>query len=391
MITLLSKIFIKNRNDTSDVKVREKYGMLCGTVGIFLNALLSVAKIITGTLTGAISIVADGVNNVTDAGSSVITLFGFRLASKPTDPKHPFGHGRIEYISGLIVAVLIIVVGAELAVSSIETLINPEKIEINIAAMIILGVSVAVKLYMAFYNYAVAKKISSAAMKATGADSISDSVSTLAVLVCAIVAYFTDLSLDGYVGLLVSVFIIFSGIKSMIEIVNLLIGTAPDPALIKEIAEFVKQYPAVRGIHDLVVHSYGVGRTMITLHAEVDAKSNIMEAHDCIDNIEHDLAEKFRCSAVIHLDPVVTDDPKLNLIRDCSQNIVKSINPEFSIHDFRMNEGPTHPNVIFDLVLTHDAVKNEKEIVKIVSDGITNLDPSYRCVINVDIPYASDK
>ena len=387
MITLLSKIFIKNRNDVNDVKVRESYGMLCGVVGIVLNALLSAAKITVGALTGAISIVADGINNVTDAGSSVITLFGFRLAAKPTDPKHPFGHGRMEYISGLIVAVMIIAVGAELAISSIETLISPPDLNINVASMAILGASVAVKLYMAFYNYAVAKKISSAAMKATGADSISDAVSTTAVLVCAIIAFFTNLSLDGYVGLLVSVFIIFSGVKSMIEIVNLLIGTAPDPELIEEIAEFVRQYPAVRGIHDLVIHSYGVGRTMITLHAEVDAKCDIMEAHDCIDNIEHDLGERFRCTAVIHMDPVVCDDPKLTLIRDSAENIVKAINPDFSIHDFRMNEGPTHTNVIFDLVLTHDALKNEKEIVKIVSDGVTALDPTYRCVINVDTPY----
>lgn len=391
MITILSKIFIKNRNDVGDVKVREQYGLLCGIVGIILNALLSAAKITVGVLTGAISIIADGVNNVTDAGSSVITLFGFRLAAKPTDPKHPFGHGRMEYISGLIVSVLILAVGAELAISSVETLISPVDVKINVVSMAVLGASVAVKLYMSLYNYAVAKKISSAAMKATGADSISDAVSTTAVLVCAIIAYFSEVSLDGYVGLLVSAFIIFSGVKSMIEIVNLLIGTAPEPELIDEIAEFVKQYPAVRGIHDLVVHNYGVGRTMITLHAEVDAKSDIMEAHDCIDNIEQDLGKKFGCTAVIHMDPVVTDDPKLDLIRNSAENIVKSLNPDFSIHDFRMNEGSTHTNVIFDLVLTHDTLKDATEIVKIVANGVEALDPNYNCVINVDTPYVPAK
>ncbi len=386
MIKLLSKFFIKNSEDLDNPTVRQNYGILCGAVGIALNILLSAAKITMGFLTGSVSVLADGVNNVSDVGSSTITLLGFRISAKPVDKKHPFGHGRAEYIGGLIVAVAIILVGAELAISSIKSLVTPPEITFDVATLIILGVSVVVKLYMAGYNYRYGKKLSSAALKATGADSISDAVSTTAVLVCALVCYFTKLSLDAYVGLLVSAFIVFSGVKSTMEIVNLLLGTAPDPKFIKEIVAFTKNYPAVRGVHDIVVHNYGVGRTMISMHAEVDANEDIMEAHDCIDNLEHDLGKKFRCIAVIHMDPVITDDPKVLLLKTAVENIVKSINPDFTIHDFRMNEGSTHTNVIFDVVLTFDAMKNEKEIVKIITDKISALNPTYNSVINVDYP-----
>lgn len=386
MIKLLSKFFIKNREDLDNPTVRQNYGIMCGAVGIALNILLSAAKITMGFLTGSVSVLADGVNNVSDVGSSTITLLGFRISAKPVDKKHPFGHGRAEYIGGLIVAVAIILVGAELAISSIKSLVTPPEITFDVATLIILGASVVVKLYMAGYNYRYGKKLSSAALKATGADSISDAVSTTAVLVCALVCYFTKLSLDAYVGLLVSAFIVFSGVKSTMEIVNLLLGTAPDPKFIKEIVAFTKNYPAVRGVHDIVVHNYGVGRTMISMHAEVDANEDIMEAHDCIDNLEHDLGKKFRCIAVIHMDPVITDDPKVLLLKTAVENIVKSINPDFTIHDFRMNEGSTHTNVIFDVVLTFDAMKNEKEIVKIITDKISALNPTYNSVINVDYP-----
>ncbi len=388
MIKLLSKLFIKNRENVGDPTVRRNYGVLCGAVGIVLNLLLSAAKITMGLITGSVSVLADGVNNVSDAGSSTITLLGFRISAKPVDKEHPFGHGRAEYIGGLIVAVAIILVGAELAISSVKSLITPPEITFDLVTLIILGVSVAVKLYMAGYNYIYGKKLSSAALKATGADSVSDAVSTTAVLICALVCYFTGLSLDAYVGLLVSAFIIFSGVKSTLEIVNLLLGTAPDPNFVKEIIAFTKNYPLVRGVHDIVVHSYGVGRTMISLHAEVDAKEDVMEAHDCIDNLEHDLGKKFNCIAVIHMDPVITDDPKVILLKTAVKNIVQSVNPEYSIHDFRMNEGSTHTNVIFDLVLTFDSMKNEKEIVKIITDKVCALNPKYNCVINVDYPLA---
>lgn len=389
MITLLSRIFIK----TDDVKsdgIREKYGLLCGILGIVLNVIISASKIAIGIITGAISIVADGLNNVSDAGSSIIGMVGLKLSNKPIDKKHPFGHGRLEYISAFIVAILIIVVGVELAITSVENIITPIKVDINILSVIILAASVLIKLYMFFYNYKIGKKINSSAMRATAMDSISDAVSTSAVLCCALITYFTDVSLDAYAGLLVSIFILFTGIKTVKETINLLIGEAPDPSFVKEIVETVKQYPIVHGIHDLVVHNYGVGRSMITLHVEVPATCNIMEAHDSIDNIENELSAKFHCNAVIHMDPVLIDDPRTNQLRDAVKNIVHDISPDLSIHDFRMNEGPTHTNIIFDIVIPHEIKNNETEILNMISEKITSLSPTYNCVINVDYPFVDE-
>lgn len=389
MITLLSKFFIKS-DDVKDGKTREKYGLLCGIVGIILNIIISAAKIAIGIITGAISIVADGLNNVSDAGSSIIGMVGLKLSNKPIDKKHPFGHGRMEYISAFIVAILIIVVGVELAITSIENIITPIKVDINVLSVIILSASVLIKLYMFCYNYKIGKKINSSAMRATAMDSISDAVSTLAVLCCALIAYFTKVSLDAYAGLLVSLFILFTGIKTVKETINILIGEAPDPSFVREIVETVKQYPIVCGIHDLVVHNYGVGRCMITLHVEVSATCDIMHAHDSIDNIEKELSEKFNCNAVIHMDPVLIDDPRTNQLHDAVKNIVRDINPNLSIHDFRMNEGPTHTNIIFDVVIPHELKNNETEIIDTISYKITSLSPTYNSVINVDYPFADE-
>ena len=387
MISLLSKIFIKNRYSYKDSTVREKYGILCGLMGIFLNALISAGKIAVGIITGSISILADGLNNVSDAGSSVIGMVGIKLSNKPFDSKHPFGHGRMEYVSGFIVAVLIIVVGVELAISSVKNIINPVDVEINLVSMIILSVSILVKLYMFLYNFRIGKKIDSSGMKATSMDSICDAVSTFAVLICSIVTFFTGVVLDAYAGLLVSLFIIFTGTKTVIETVNLLIGETPDKEFVKEIADFVKSFPIVHGIHDLVIHNYGVGRSMITLHVEIPVNCNIMEAHDCIDNIEHELAKKFRCHAVIHMDPVYTDEPYANQVREAVTNIVKNVNPIFDIHDFRMNEGSTHTNIIFDLVIPHELKNNVAEIVSLITNKIKAVNPTYNCVIDIDFPF----
>ena len=387
MISFLSKIFIKNRNSFKEPRVREKYGVLCGIVGIILNALISAGKIAVGIITGSISILADGLNNVSDAGSSVIGMVGIKLSNKPFDSKHPFGHGRMEYISGFIVAVLIIVVGVELAISSVKNIITPTDVDINIISMIILSVSILVKLYMFLYNFRIGKKIDSSAMKATAMDSVCDAASTFAVLVCSVITFFTGIVLDAYAGLLVSLFIVFTGTKTVIETINLLIGEAPDKEFVKEIADFVKSFPIVRGIHDLVIHNYGVGRSMITLHVEIPLNSNIMEAHDCIDNIEHELTKKFRCHAVIHMDPIYTDEPYANQIREAVTNIVKSVNPVFDIHDFRMNEGSTHTNIIFDLVIPHELENDVTEIKTVISDKIKAVNPTYNCVIDIDFPF----
>lgn len=387
MVTLLSKIFIKNRTDYQDEKVRESYGLITGALGIALNILVSVAKIVIGIITGAISILADGLNNMSDAGSSIISMVGFKLSNKPVDSKHPFGHGRIEYVSGLIVAVIVVVVGIELIISSIQNIVTPKEVNISVLSMCILAFSIVVKLYMFFYNYVFAKKINSLSMKATAMDSIGDAISTSAVLICSIVTYFTGLILDPYAGILVGLFILITGGKTLAEIVNRLIGEAPDKKLVAEITAFVLNYPIVRGIHDLVVHNYGEGRKMISLHVEIPSDSDIMEAHDVIDNIEHDLSQKFRCHALIHMDPVKTDDPHVNELKGVVTGVVSSINPEFTIHDFRMNEGPTHTNLIFDLVVPPENIKHADEIVKTVAARVREVNATYNCVINVDIKY----
>ena len=387
MVTLLSKIFIKNRTDYQDEKVRESYGLITGALGIALNILVSVAKIVIGIITGAISILADGLNNMSDAGSSIISMVGFKLSNKPVDSKHPFGHGRIEYVSGLIVAVIVVVVGIELIISSIQNIVTPKEVNISVLSMCILAFSIVVKLYMFFYNYVFAKKINSLSMKATAMDSIGDAISTSAVLICSIVTYLTGLVLDPYAGILVGLFILITGGKTLAEIVNRLIGEAPDKKLVAEITAFVLNYPIVRGIHDLVVHNYGEGRKMISLHVEIPSDSDIMEAHDVIDNIEHDLSQKFRCHALIHMDPVKTDDPHVNELKGVVTGVVSSINPEFTIHDFRMNEGPTHTNLIFDLVVPPENIKRADEIVKTVAARVREVNATYNCVINVDIKY----
>ncbi|MGN1094926.1 MAG: cation diffusion facilitator family transporter, partial [Eubacteriales bacterium] len=351
MITLISKIFINNRENTDLPEVRGAYGKMCGIVGIILNIILFASKLTAGMISGAISITADAFNNLSDAGSSVITLLGFRMAGQKPDRDHPFGHGRIEYVSGLIVSMLIIIVGFELGKSSVEKIISPEAVEFSIIAVVILAASVLVKAYMAFYNFKIGKKISSAAMKATGTDSLSDCVATGTVLVCLLISHFFNVNIDAYCGLAVAAFIIFSGLRSAKETIDPLLGTPPTKELIGKISEIVYSYGEVKGIHDLIVHDYGPGRLMISLHAEVPSDADMLATHDMIDNIEKELREKLNCDAVIHMDPIVTDDGVTCEIRKKISELVKCIDRRMTIHDFRMVSGPTHTNVIFDVVV----------------------------------------
>ena len=386
MIEFLSRRLIRDAGNVKDTRVRESYGILCGIAGIFFNLLLFAGKLTVGLLSGSISIVADAFNNISDAGSSCITLVGFRLAGQKPDPDHPFGHGRIEYLSGLIVSMLIVLMGFELGKSSVERIFSPEKTVFSLTTVIILGVSVLVKLYMAFYNRRIGKKIGSAAMMATATDSISDSVATSVVLLCTLIARFTSLELDAYCGLAVSVIILIAGIRSAMDTVNPLLGQPPEEEFVREIETIVRADPSVVGIHDLVVHDYGPGRRMISLHAEVPADGDILELHDAIDNIENRLKRELSCEAVIHMDPVSTGE-NIAEAKRAVLNRVQEIDERITIHDFRMVEGPTHTNVIFDAVVPFTVPLSDAEAAERIRAKVKEENPNWFAVVQIDKSY----
>ncbi len=392
MVTLLAKIFIKDAEDTSSPKVRQAYGVLTGVVGILLNVLLFVGKFIAGTLSKSISITADAFNNLSDAGSSFVTLIGFKLAGAKPDPEHPFGHGRIEYVSGLVVSGAILLMAFELIKDSIDKIIHPQTVDFSALAAGILVVSILVKIYMYLYNSSISKKIDSAAMKATATDSLSDTMATTVVLIASIVGHYTGLKIDGYCGVLVGLFIFYAGFSAAKETLDPLLGQPPEEEFVEQIEEIVMSYELVQGIHDLVVHDYGPGRVMISLHAEVPAEEDILEIHDMIDVIENDLADKLNCEAVIHMDPLVTKDERVNELKRTIREVVDSLEGDVSMHDFRTVIGPTHTNMMFDVVLpfgysmTDEMVK--EEIQKRTWD---RLGESYNTVIQIDRPYTTVK
>ena len=387
MVELLAKIFIKKNKRESEEGLRGAYGKLCGALGIILNILLFGIKLFAGIISGAISITSDAFNNLTDAASSLISLIGFRMSEQKADKDHPFGHGRFEYISGFIVSMLIILVGFELGKSSVEKIISPETVEFSIVAVIILAVSIAVKAYMAFYNFRIGRKISSAAMRATATDCLSDCIATSAVLVSLIIAKVFSVNIDAYCGHAVSGFIMFSGLRSAKETIDPLLGGAPDGEYIQRITDIVYSYGEVKGIHDLIVHDYGPGRTMISLHAEVSADADLLETHDMIDNIEKELRSRLHCDAVIHLDPIVTDDEVVNAVRAKVAALVTCVDARLTIHDFRMVTGPTHTNVIFDVVVPFELKKSEDEIREAMETIVRSIDGNYFAVINIDKSY----
>lgn len=387
MITLLSKIFIKNREKIDDPSVRNAYGSLCGVMGIILNIVLFALKFFAGIISGAVSVMADAFNNLTDAGSSVITLIGFRMSGQKPDKDHPFGHGRIEYVAGFIVSLIILLVGFELAKTSIEKIVEPAAIEFSVIAVIILACSVACKAYMAFYNFKIGNRLSSAAMRATATDSLSDCIATAVVLVCLLISRFAGVNLDAYCGLAVSAFVLFSGLRSAKETVDPLLGTPPTKELIDDICTIVHSHGNVEGIHDLIVHDYGPGRMMISLHAEVPADADLLETHDMIDNIEKELREKLGCDAVIHMDPIVTNDERTREVHDKVAALVTCIDQRLTIHDFRMVEGPTHTNVIFDVVIPFEIKKSDDEIRKSIETIVKTIDKNYYSVVNIDRSY----
>jgi len=387
MITLLSRLFIKNRDDTENPSVRRAYGTLCGILGIVLNLMLFAAKFFAGLLSGSIAMTADAFNNLSDAGSSVITLIGFRLAGQNPDSDHPFGHGRVEYLAGLAVALVILLMGFELLKTSIGKITNPEPIVFHPLALIILAVSILVKLYMFFYNRAVGRNIDSAAMRATGTDCLSDAAATLVVLLSVLIAKLTNLQLDGYFGVLVSLFIFYAGFNAAKETISPLLGQAPDPHLVERITELVLENEEIVGIHDLIVHDYGPGRLMVSLHAEVLASRDISIIHDAVDNVERTLAETLGCEATIHMDPIVTDDEFTNTLRTKVALLAADFDEGFTIHDFRVVTGPTHTNVIFDLVVPYSCKLSEGEVKSRMAHAIHETDPTCFAVITIDRSY----
>ena len=389
MISLLAKWLIPNREQVEDSAVRRAWGALCGVVGIGLNILLFAGKLAAGTLSGSIAITADAFNNLSDAGSSVVTLLGFRLAGKKPDAGHPFGHGRLEYVSGLIVAGLILLMGAELAKSSLDKILHPEAVTFSWLAAGILLASIGVKLYMYLYNRAVGKKIKSAAMSATAADSLSDTAATSAVLLAMVIGKLTDVQLDGWVGLVVALFILWSAVQAARDTISPLLGQAPDPMLVKEIESLVMAHDTVVGIHDLVVHDYGPGRCIISLHAEVPADEQVLELHDVIDNIEEELAQKLHCEAVIHMDPVVVGDPTVTALHQQVAALVKTIDPRITIHDFRMVPGQTHTNLIFDAVIPFDERLTRQQVADRIRQMVSEMEGDYRAVVKVENSYVS--
>ena len=386
MISILAKIFLKTEGK-NETEIRKAYGILCGAVGIGLNILLFLLKFLAGTISGSIAITADAFNNLSDAGSSVVTTLGFQLAGQKPDSDHPFGHGRIEYLSGLAVSMLIFLMGFELAKTSVEKIRNPVPVEFSALVAVILCASIGVKLYMSFYNRRLGKKLNSSAMLATAADSLSDCISTAAVLIATLVGHFSGLMIDGWMGILVAVFILWSGFNAARDTINPLLGVPPTKEFVEEIRDLVMSHPQVVGIHDLIVHDYGPGRLMISLHAEVSARGDILVIHDEIDNVEKELREKLGCHAVIHMDPIVVDDAVTNEAKNKIATLIHCIDDEIHIHDFRMVAGNTHTNVIFDAVVPHGFRLTDSEVETKIQTAVRTLDGNYYAVVQVERSY----
>lgn len=387
MVTLLAKRFIPNYENIKSPDVRHSYGMLCGIVGILLNILLFTGKFLAGIFSRSIAITADALNNLSDAGSSFITLAGFKLASQKPDPDHPYGHGRMEYLSGLFVSLLILLMAIELLKTSVDKILHPQDTLINPLVITILIVSILVKLYMSYYNQNIGKKIESAALLATATDSRSDSISTLLVLVSSLISLFTGIQIDGWCGLLVGIFILYSGFTAAKDTISPLLGQAPDKEYVEEIERIVTSHDLILGIHDMMVHDYGPGRVVVSLHAEVPANGDLLEMHDLIDHIEHDLANMCHCEAVIHMDPIAVNDPEVDSMKAQIATIIKSIDPELKFHDFRMVKGPTHTNLIFDVLVPYRFTITDNDLIDLIDAKVKELNSSYFIVVKIDHTY----
>ena len=384
MIAFLSKLFIKNYKDYDNPSVRTEYGILCGTAGIVLNICLFLIKFAAGVISHSIAITADAFNNLSDAGSSIISLLGFRLASMRPDVDHPYGHGRIEYLSGLMVSVLIVFMGYELLTSSVNRILHPEATTYSILVFGILVLSIFVKFYMFCFNHSLGHKIGSATLLATGTDSLSDVLSTSVILVCSFISHFGRLNLEGYCGAVVGLLILYAGYKAARETVSPLLGKAPDKALVDQIREIVLSGEGVLGIHDLMVHDYGPGRLFISLHAEVSADGDMLVLHDSIDNVERALGELLHCKAVIHMDPIHDKDSDTLHYKELLQAYLATLSDKLSLHDFRIVKGPTHTNLIFDVLSPYDCPVSDEDLLANLHKYIATLEGNFYGVITLD-------
>ena len=388
MINRLVRLFIQDCDNVTDPAVREKYGVLSGAVGIVLNLLLSAGKFFAGVVTGSIAITADAFNNLSDAGSSVVTLVGFKLAGQKADDGHPFGHGRAEYLAGLLVSLMILLVGLELGKTSIGKILHPEAVDFSPVSVAILAASILVKLWMGHFNRTLGKKLGSAAMAATAAD---DVVATSAVLAGTLAGHFAHLSIDGWAGAVVAVFILKAGWGAAKDTINPLLGASPDPELVHAIREVVLSHPQVVGMHDLIIHDYGPGRRLCSFHAEVPQDADILEAHDAIDHIEREIQQKFGIETTAHMDPIATDDESVNRLREQVAALARAVEPEMTIHDFRVTKGPQHTNLIFDVVVPHRCRLRDEELCERLSGAVRALDERYFAVIQVDRAYVETR
>ncbi len=388
MISWLLQIFIPDFKNTSDTKVRSAYGRLSGITGIVCNTLLCLGKFLAGTLSGSVSITADAINNLSDAATSIVNLVGFYLAGKSADEEHPFGHARFEYISGLVVAFTILLIGVELLRNSVDKILHPSSVVFSWLSVGILVSSILVKCWMAHFNRILGKAISSTALIATAADSRNDVLSTAGVLAAAIISHFVHIELDGYVGVAVALFILYSGYGLIRDTLDPLLGKAPDEALVNRIQQKIMSYPGVLGTHDLMIHDYGPGRQFASVHVEVAAEEDILESHDIIDCIERDFMEQEQLHMVIHMDPIVTDNSQVGLMRQFLTDTVQTIHPSLTIHDLRIVEGTTHSNLIFDCVRPHELAMTDSALKERISGLVRESYPDMYCVITIDTSFA---
>ncbi len=392
MINLLLKRFVKNYENVKDTEVRENYGSFAGIVGIIVNIILFIAKFFAALFSGfSISVLADALNNLFDAGSSVVTFIGFKMANKEEDEDHPFGHGRIEYISGLIVSFIIILVGFELIKESISKIFNPEANYYSVVSVIIMAAAVVIKIWLGFFNKSLSKRINSATLKATAMDSFCDVAATSAVLIGLVVGLVFNVNVEGYTGTIVAAFIIYTGIASVKDTLSPLLGEAPDEKYVEEIEKTVMAHDEVIGIHDLIVHDYGPGKKIVSLHAEVSSEGDILEIHDAIDLIEMELNSKFKCVATIHMDPIDLNCETTNILKAKLKEILQNIDSSLSFHDFRTVSGPTHTNIIFDVVMPYNFRLSTEKLKEEIKQKVSEVSENYFCVINIDKKYVNTK
>lgn len=384
MTDLILRIFVRDHKNTEDPAVRDKCGRVAGAVGIVTNFLLFLMKIIVGTVFHSVSVTADAVNNLTDSGSSVVTLIGFKMASKPADEKHPFGHARIEYLSGVIVSFIVIFLGLQLGMSSIEKILTPEENALTPVALVVLVISILAKLWQCLFYRKVGRMIKSESVEATSKDSRNDVIATSVVLLGAVITMLTGVNLYGYMGAAVALFIVFSGVQLTISTADPLLGQAPEGELVQTITEKMLSYPGIIGMHDLAVHNYGVGRCFASAHCEVDAKNDILVSHDLIDNIERDFSRDLGIHMVIHLDPVIVGDARTDALHCKVQSLVTALYPTVTIHDFRVIWGVTHSNIVFDAAVPFTVKDSDAVIAQKLEAEIQKLDPDYRTVVTID-------